>query len=81
MDVIAESAFCAADGTGECSTIPEAFRSRDRAWPIIGAQFHAEQRDFASAAPGDPPESVADPRLFIAAVYEEMVDAYRTLAR
>jgi hypothetical protein len=90
FEVLAKSTFCPpgaalADvrgsalydaNAGRCSTIPEAFRSRDRGWPIIGTQFHAEQRDFAAAAPGDPPESVADPRLFLAAAYEDTVDAY-----
>jgi hypothetical protein len=91
FEVLATSAFCAPDviaasprdgvfpnpsGAGWCDTVPEAFRSRDRAWPIIGTQFHAEQRDFTSAAPGDPPESVADARLFLGAAYEQMVDAY-----
>jgi hypothetical protein len=95
FELVAKSAFCSPhvalagsrdgafwDSHSEkwCSTIPEAFRSRDRTWPINGAQFHAEQRDFSSAAPGDPPESVADPRLFMAAVYEEMVDAYEKFA-
>jgi hypothetical protein len=42
----------------------------------VGAQFHPEQRDFSSAAAEDPPESVADPRLFLAGAYEEMVDAF-----
>jgi hypothetical protein len=95
FQVVASSAFCASDvvaasardgvfpnpgGTGWCDTVPEAFRSRDAAWPIVGAQFHAEQRDFATPAPGDPPESIADARLFFAAAYEEMVDAYVRLA-
>jgi hypothetical protein len=94
FELVATSAFCAADvvdagprdmfpnpsGAGWCDTVPEAFRSRDRAWPVIGAQFHAEQRDFTSAAPGDPPESTADPRLFLAAAYESAIDAYVKLA-
>jgi len=95
FQVLATSAFCAPDvvaasprdgvfpnpsGPGWCDTVPEAFRSRDPAWPIIGAQFHAEQRDFATPAPGDPPESTADARLFFAAAFEEMVDAYVSLA-
>jgi hypothetical protein len=89
--VLATSSFCGPDvvaaspqdgvypnpsGPGWCDTIPEAFRSRDHAWPIIGTQFHAEQKDFATPGPGDPPESVADARLFFVAAYEEMVDAY-----
>ena len=91
FDVLATSPFCGPDvvaasvrdgvspnpsGPGWCDTVPEAFRSRDRAWPIVGTQFHAEQKDFATPGPGDPPESVADARLFIIAVYEEMIDAY-----
>jgi hypothetical protein len=92
--LVATSAFCAPDvarnpkdgafrdpsGTSWCTTVPEAFHSRDRAWPIVGAQFHAEQRDFSSPAPGDPPESIADARLFLAAAYEEAVDAYERFA-
>jgi hypothetical protein len=94
--VVATSAFCGPDvlpdapqdgvfrdprGSSWCATVPEAFRSRERGWPVIGVQFHPEQRDFTDAAPGDPPESVADPRLFLTAAYEEMVDAYERLAR
>jgi hypothetical protein len=95
FEVLATSTFCAANviaasprdgvftnptGPGWCDTVPEAFRSRDRAWPIIGAQFHAEQKDFALPGPGDPPESVADARLFLASAFEQMVDAYVKLA-
>jgi hypothetical protein len=91
LEVLATSAFCAPDviaasprdgvfpnpdGTGMCDTVPEAFRSRDAGYPVIGTQFHAEQKDFSAAAPGDPPESVADPLLFLAAAYEQIVDAY-----
>ena len=96
FELLATSAFCAPDvvaagprdsvfpnpsGAGWCDTVPEAFRSRDHAWPVIGAQFHAEQRDFSVAAPGDPPESVADAQLFVAAALEQMVDAYVKLTR
>ncbi|HXN30573.1 MAG TPA: discoidin domain-containing protein [Polyangiaceae bacterium] len=95
FEVLATSAFCAADviaasprdgvfpnpnGPGWCDTVPEAFRSKDRTWPIIGSQFHAEQKDFAAPGPGDPPESVADARLFLASAFEQMVDAYVKLA-
>jgi hypothetical protein len=65
---------------GECVVVPEAFRSRGDGWPVIGTQFHPEQRDFLEPGPGDPPESVADARLFVAAAYEQMVDAYVKLA-
>jgi hypothetical protein len=95
FDVLATSAFCGpnvvsagprdgvfpnSNGVGWCDTVPEAFRSRDRAWPVIGAQFHPEQRDFATPPPGDPPESTADARLFLAAAYETIVDGYVKLA-
>jgi hypothetical protein len=90
FDLLATSDFCGPDvlaasprdmvpserGSGFCATVPEAFRSRDHAWPVIGAQFHPEQRDFAVPAPGDPPESIADARLFFDAAFEAIVDAY-----
>lgn len=65
-------------GAGRCSRVTEVFRSNDEAhgWPVIGAQFHAEQRDYAQPPPGDPPEAVADARLFVAAAYEEILDSY-----
>jgi hypothetical protein len=93
--VLATSAFCAQDvvaasprdgvfpnpsGPGSCDTVPEAFRSTDTGWPVIGAQFHAEQRDFTAPGPGDPPESIADARLFFDAAYDQIVDAYVRLA-
>jgi hypothetical protein len=95
FELLATSSFCRPDivpvslrdgvfpdptGAGWCQTVTQAFRSRDRAWPVIGAQFHAEQRDFTMPALGDPPESVADPRLFVASAYEQIVDAYLRLA-
>jgi hypothetical protein len=58
-----------------CEVVPEAFRSSDEGWPIIGTQFHPEQYDFSSAALGDPPESVADAGIFVSALYEQLVDA------
>jgi hypothetical protein len=93
--VVATSAFCGPDvqptpngggfadpnGNGWCTTVPEAFRSQNDDWPVIGAQFHAEQRDFVNVAPGDPPESTADPRLFLAAAYEQIIDAYLAHSR
>jgi hypothetical protein len=95
FEVLATSAFCGTDvvaasprdgafpnpsGPGWCDTVPEAFRSKERGWPIIASQFHAEQRDFATPGPGDPAESVADARLFLASAFEQMVDAYVKLA-
>lgn len=95
FSIVATSAFCGPDvvaasprdgvfpnpsGPGWCDTVPEAFRSRDPAWPVVGMQFHAEQKDFSVPGPGDPPESVADARLVFAAAYDAMVDAYVRLA-
>ncbi len=86
FELLATSTFCPPEtasqdgGRATCGTLAQAFRSRDRAWPVIGVQFHPEQRDFADAAPGDPPESVADARLFLAAAFEQIVDAYVRLA-
>jgi len=91
MQILATSVFCSPvvvaslratamapnpSGKGRCARVTEAFRARDGAWPLIGVQFHPEQRDFAVAPPGDPPEAIADARLFLAAAYEEIIDAY-----
>ncbi len=94
FDVLATSTFCvpvavasaqdgelaASAGPGACDTVPQVFRSRDPAWPVIGVQFHPEQRGFTVAAPDDPAESTADPLLFLAAAYEQIVDAYERFA-
>jgi hypothetical protein len=63
-------------GPGRCITVPEVFRSRSGVYPVIGTQFHPEQSDYPYPAPGDPPETVADPLLFLTAAYEHIVDAY-----
>jgi hypothetical protein len=83
LQLVATSTFCPRGGTGPssgCAVVPEAFRSKDPSWPVIGAQFHAEQHEFAVAAPDEPAEAVADPRLFVAGAYEEIVDAYERYA-
>ena len=95
--LVAKSEFCSAEvvdagprdlshqdpnGWRRCAAVPEVFRAKTGPWPLIGVQAHAEHpRDFAVAAPGDPPESPADPRLFVAAAIEEIVDAYVRNAR
>jgi hypothetical protein len=91
LDLVATSLFCGSDvislsprdptlpdpdGPGRCATVVETFRSRSGPYPVIGAQFHAEQYDFPVADRADPWESTADGRLFIGAVYEMVVDAY-----
>lgn len=67
-------------GAGRCARVTEVFRARHGRFPLIGAQFHAEQRDFDSVPAGEPPESAADARMFVAAAWEEIVDAYITNA-
>jgi hypothetical protein len=76
-----DRAFPDPQGRGSCAVVPEVYRSRDPGFPVIGAQFHPEQREFAIPAGGDPPESVSDPRLFLAGAYEQIVDAYLQHAR
>lgn len=87
FEVLASSTFCSPsvvaglhapkDPAGHrCTKVTEVFRSKGGRWPIIGSQFHAEQRDFDRPAPGEPAESVADARLFVAAAYEQVLDAY-----
>ncbi|MBI2394486.1 MAG: hypothetical protein HYV09_33255 [Deltaproteobacteria bacterium] len=96
FEVLATSLFCSStvvaslhpvaatknpNGAGRCARVTEVFRARPgEGWPIVGAQFHAEQRDFSTPPPGDPPEAVADARLFVAGAYEEVIDAYLRLA-
>lgn len=70
-----------ASGPGLCARVPEVFRSSEGRFPVIGTQFHPEQRDFPFAALPDPPGSEADPGLFLAAAYDEIVDAYLRSAR
>ncbi len=94
--LVATSVFCAKEvvdagphdtsfpdpaGSGRCITVAEVFRSKGPGYPIVGSQFHAEQYDFPAAASGDPPESTADARLFVAAELEGIVDAYVAHAR
>lgn len=68
------------NGSGRCTRVTEVFRSVGGRWPIVGAQFHAEQRDFDVAPAGDPAESVSDARMFVAAAYEAIIDAYLATA-
>ena len=84
-DVVAASprdgVFPNPSGPGWCDTVPEAFRSTGGAAGRSSARSSTPSSATSRApAPGDPPESVADARLFFAAAYEQMVDAYVRLA-
>ncbi len=86
--VVATSEFCQPEGSASpssaaestpprsCHLVPQAFRSTNPGWPVIGTQFHPEQHEFSSAGVGDPSSATADPRLFTAGVYELIVDAF-----
>lgn len=48
-------------GEARCVRVPQAFRSRDDSrYPIMGYQFHPEQRDLPRLAPGAPAEERGD---------------------
>jgi hypothetical protein len=70
-----DRAFPNPDGQGRCLVEPEAWRSIGPGYPLVGTQFHAEQFGFPAPATSDPPESTADPWLFVSAEYETIVDA------
>lgn len=69
------------EGDKFCSIVPEVFRARDGDYPLVGMQFHPEQRDFAEADPHDPAHATADPRLLLQEIYESAVDALLMHAR
>ncbi|MFI5300426.1 MAG: hypothetical protein ACHREM_20245 [Polyangiales bacterium] len=72
-----DSAEESAGRSGHVARVPEVFREREGAWPIIGVQAHAERPvEFETAVAGEPASAVADPLLLVAAMYEEVVDAY-----
>lgn len=63
-----------------CVKIPQAFRSRDHdGYPIVGFQFHPEQRDLQRLAPGSPPDARGDALNFIANTLSLILDAYTRL--
>ncbi len=49
-----------------CVLVPQAFASNDEGYPVVGLQFHPEQRDFKRLAPGSPPDARGDPLNVIA---------------
>lgn len=61
---------------GQCTEIPEVFVARDGPYPLIGIQSHPEQPDFSEPTASAPRPTLADPRLFLFAAWEEIVDSY-----
>lgn len=54
------------DPTRRCVLVPQAFVSNDEGYPVIGFQFHPEQRDLRRLAPGSPPDARGDPTNIVA---------------
>ena len=60
-----------------CVTVPQAFHSRDDGrFPIIGFQFHPEQRDLQRLAPGSPREARGDALNVLANAVDLALDGY-----
>lgn len=90
--IVAESTFCRpwvqasgpeavtvdpADASLRCVTVPQAFRSRDdERFPIMGFQFHPEQRDLQRLAPGSPPEARGDALNVLANAVDLALEGY-----
>jgi hypothetical protein len=60
-----------------CVTVPQAFRTRDDGrFPIVGFQFHPEQRDLQRLAPGSPPEARGDALNVLANAIDLALEGY-----
>lgn len=60
-----------------CVTVPQAFRSRGEGrFPIIGFQFHPEQRDLQRLAPGSAPEARGDALNVLANAVDLALEGY-----
>lgn len=60
-----------------CVEVPQAFRSRDEArFPIVGFQFHPEQRDLQRLAPGSPPAARGDALNVLANAVDLALEGY-----
>ena len=95
LRMIAHSDFCASwvdprgpeptfadpnDPSRRCVRVPQAFRSIDtEGYPIVGFQFHPEQRDLPRLAPGAPPEARADSLQVVANTLDLAIEAWLRL--
>lgn len=60
-----------------CLVVPQAYRTLDTtANPVLGFQFHPEQRDLTRLAPGSPPEARADALAVFSNAIAIVLDAY-----
>lgn len=65
------------DPARRCVTVPQAFRSRNESrFPIVGFQFHPEQRDLQRLAPGSPPEARGDALNVLANTVDLVLEGY-----
>lgn len=63
-----------------CVRVPQAFRSRDpRSYPVVGFQFHPEQRDLKRFAPDSPHAARGDALNLIANTVDLTLEAYTRL--
>jgi hypothetical protein len=63
-----------------CVPVPQAFQSRDtESYPVVGFQFHPEQRDFKRLAPDMPREARGDGLNIVANTVDLVLDAYLRL--
>lgn len=63
------------DPTRRCVLVPQSFVSNDERYPIVGFQFHPEQRDLRRLAPGSPPEARGDPLNAVANAVDLALDS------
>lgn len=88
FQVVATSRFCrrwvadgleptTRDGDARCLIVPQAFRTSDPLTrPIVGFQFHPEQRDLQRLAEGSPPDARADALAAFSNAIALALDAY-----
>jgi hypothetical protein len=69
------------DPSRRCVAVTQAFRSIDPlAYPVVGFQFHPEQRDLMRLAAGSPPEARGDALNAMANAIQLAIDGYLRLA-
>jgi hypothetical protein len=60
-----------------CVRVPQAFRSTDPSrYPVIGFQFHPEQRDLTRLVPGSPDDARGDAMNIFANAIDLVLDSY-----
>jgi hypothetical protein len=65
------------DPSRRCVRIPQAFRSRDGGYPVVGFQFHPEQQDFGRLSPASPRDARGDALNVLANAIDLVLESYR----